>query len=265
MGDLESLSRSLESLYLSYNKREFISPDPLQFLLDYPELEDREIVGMIASSLAYGRVSQILKSVSSVLAIMGPSPRVFLDRGSPKSWEGLFSGFKHRFSDEIDLLDLLSGMKVVLETYGTLDGAMSFALDEEKNILKCHQRFVEMILAGCRRERNTLLPRPERGSACKRLMLYLRWMVRRDQVDPGGWTSISPSQLLVPLDTHMHRISQALGFTARKSGDMRTAEEITDVFRRIRSDDPVRYDFALTRFGIHPDMRSVDLVGGGFF
>jgi uncharacterized protein (TIGR02757 family) len=98
-----------------------------------------------------------------------------------------------------------------------------------------------------------LLPRPERGSACKRLNLYLRWMVRQDQVDPGGWEGVSPARLVVPLDTHMRRLCAAMGFTRRSCAGMRAALEATARFREIAPEDPVRYDFALTRLGIRPD------------
>jgi len=99
------------------------------------------------------------------------------------------------------------------------------------------------------RERSYLLPDPRLGSACKRLNLYLRWMVRRDAVDPGGW-NVPPAKLVVPLDTHMHALGRALGLTDRRSADLRTALEITAAFRAIAPDDPVRYDFALTRLGM---------------
>ncbi len=251
----------MEGIYGSYNKKDLIKPDPLQFLLDYPLLEDREIVGMVASSLAYGRVSQILKSVSYVLGRMGPSPRIFVERADREFLEDVFNGFKHRFTDDVDLTDLILGIREVISAHGSLDRAMGVSISEANTTLAGVQSFANLILRSGRRDRNTLLPRPEWGSACKRLMLYLRWMVRKDEVDPGGWNSLSPSDLLVPLDTHMHRISLSLGFTKRKSGDMRTAEDITAFFRSLRPDDPVRYDFALTRFGIRPDMDIVDLIG----
>jgi uncharacterized protein (TIGR02757 family) len=100
--------------------------------------------------------------------------------------------------------------------------------------------------AGC----GHLLPDPGKGSACKRLHLFLRWMVRRDAVDPGGWEPSLAGKLLVPLDVHMHRICLALGATRRKSADLRAAVEATRAFRRIRPDDPARYDFALARLGM---------------
>ena len=99
-----------------------------------------------------------------------------------------------------------------------------------------------------------MISRPSRGSGCKRLFLYLRWMIRDDRVDPGTWKGLDRSRLLVPVDAHMLAISQRLGITDRKSGSVRTSLEITDFFRSIDADDPVRFDFSLTRLGIHPDL-----------
>ena len=104
-----------------------------------------------------------------------------------------------------------------------------------------------------------LLADPSKKSACKRSNLFLRWMIRKDDVDPGGWDSISTSQLIVPLDTHMHKVGTILGFTTRKSADLKTALEITEGFRKVDKNDPVRYDFCLTRFGIRRDMQMEEL------
>lgn len=250
----------LEDIYGRFNKREFVHPDPLEFLYGYPSTEDREIAGMIASSLAYGRVAQILKSVSLVLEAMGPHPRKFLLEGDAEKWHQAFGGFKHRFTDSRDLINLLWGMRGVLRKYGSLDGAMARSVGGGGDFSSRVKGFAEMILDEAGGGQNSLLPDPGRGSACKRLMLYLRWMVRRDDVDPGGWTSLRPSDLVVPLDTHMHRISLGLGLTDRKSADFKTALQITDAFRALSPDDPVKYDFALTRFGIRADMEIEDLL-----
>jgi len=99
----------------------------------------------------------------------------------------------------------------------------------------------------------SLVPSPTGGSACKRLNLFLRWMVRSDEVDPGGWENVSASKLIVPVDTHMHKICHLLGLTTRRQADMRAATEITSAFRSIAPTDPVRYDFSLTRLGIRKD------------
>ena len=247
------LREALEELYNWYNKREWVHPDPLEFLYDYDDLHDREVVGLIASSLAYGRVVQILKSVFRVLDRM-PSPSAFLMRATPDSLRSAFSGFRHRFATGEELSALLFGAKRVIGRYGSLHACFTSSLrDDHPTILPAVSAFTSELISaggGCV---GHLLPRPERGSACKRINLFLRWMVRRDEVDPGGWSVVPASKLIVPLDTHMHRICRALGLTDRKQADMRTAIQITEAFREIAPDDPVRYDFAITRLGIRSD------------
>lgn len=248
--------RRLEFLYNSYNARSLVHPDPLEFLYDYPDVKDREIVGLIASSLAYGRVNQILKSVERVLTPMGSSPWMFVTSGNPDEWESIYGDFKHRFTNLKELISILSGVKRTLGKFESLDQAMSYSMVNTGTFLDGLSFFVDLLKG---ESKNSMLPSPSRGSACKRLMLYLRWMVRVDFVDPGGWSSLNRSDLIVPIDTHMHNISRKLGFTNRKNGDMKTAVEVTEAFRIIAPEDPVKYDFALTRFGIRSDMNLEDL------
>ena len=250
----QTLEGALEHLYGKYNRREFVHPDPLEFLYDYDNFLDREIVGLLASSLAYGRVSQILKSVSFVLKKMAPSPFRFLEGVSMESLLRTFSDFKHRFTTGDELAKMLFGIKNVIMKYGSLYGCFkTLSINNTETILPALTSFAKELSAGFNNEKNSLLPLPTNGSACKRLNLFLRWMVRQDDVDPGGWNDIPPSRLIVPLDTHLHRICLALGFTKRKQADMKTALEITNSFRMITPHDPVRYDFALTRLGIRQD------------
>jgi len=105
-----------------------------------------------------------------------------------------------------------------------------------------------------------LLPLPRLGSACKRLNLFLRWMIRKDDVDPGGWENIPLSKLIIPLDTHMHKIGILTGLTSRKQANMRTAFEITDGFKKLVPEDPVKYDFSLTRIGIRGDANFEEIL-----
>ena len=246
----------LDELYARYNRRAFVHPDPLEFLYDYKDIRDREIVGFVASSLAYGRVAQILKSVSSVFERM-PSPLIFLKHASRKSLLKTFKGFKHRFTTEEEIAMMFFGIKRVIERYGSLHACFTACMNDDNDtihtILPALSAFVKELIVESDERRNSLLPLPTRGSACKRLHLFLRWMVRKDEVDPGGWDNVPKSRLIVPLDTHMHRICLALGLTQRKQADMRTAVEITTAFRTIAPDDPVKYDFALTRLGIRND------------
>ncbi len=244
----------LEALYEKYNRRDYVHPDPLEFLYDYPSLDDREIVALIASTLAYGRVILILRSVGDVLESMQPSPYKFVRDSSEKALLGAFTGFKHRFTTGEQLGGLLVGVKHVLERYGSLNACFLEGCDQDEDtVVPSLSRFTTELDAASTCDCGFMLPDPGRKSACKRLNLFLRWMVRKDRVDPGGWEGVPASKLVVPLDTHMYRTGLALGFTLRKSADLRAALEITEGFRGIAPDDPVRYDFALTRLGIRED------------
>lgn len=253
--------KALEDLYKRYNRREFVHPDPLEFLYNYDTAADREIVGLIASSLAYGRVAQILKSASSALDKLTPSPRAYIEKTPPAKMDRDFRDFKHRFTTGEELSGMLRGIKTALQKHGTLESCFLSFMTEGGGAQAALKGFVGSVnMRDCGCACGSLLPDPERGSACKRLNLYLRWMSRNDDVDPGGWDGVDPSQLIIPLDTHMHRIGTALGFTSRKQADIRTAIEITDAFRTISPNDPVRYDFCLTRLGIRSDTSLDDFL-----
>jgi uncharacterized protein (TIGR02757 family) len=244
----------LDELYRRYHRREFMHPDPVEFLHAYSDLRDREIVGLIASSLAYGRLAQISKSVSIVLEKM-PSPSDFLKRSSVRSLCRAFSDFRHRFTTGEELAALLQAVKRIVERYGSIEGCFNAGFSAgDDTVIPALSSFVSECARRGAGKRSSLLASPTGGSACKRLNLYLRWMVRRDEVDPGGWGSVPSSKLIVPLDTHMFRICRALGFTRRSHADLRSAIEVTEAFREISPGDPVKYDFTLTRFGIRRDL-----------
>jgi len=246
--------KALDGLYDKYNRREFVHPDPLEFLYNYRNLRDREVVGLIASSLAYGRVKQILRSISFVLDRLGPSPAKFLALSSREELLRIFEDFVHRFTTGQHLAAMLIGASRVISLYGSLHACFAAGVRQaDETVIPALADFVKELLCGDYSRDKCLLPAPDRGSACKRLHLFLRWMVRKDAVDPGGWDGIPPSKLIVPLDTHMHKIGLALRATRRKQADIRTALEITAAFREVAPDDPVRYDFALTRLGIRDD------------
>lgn len=254
MSDL-LVRRQLDHLYHFCNSRQWVHPDPLEFLYQYPALEDREVVGLIASSLAYGRVTQILKSVELILQELGPSPSVFLRSAPDRFLYAIFADFRHRFTSGEEVALLLAGAKRVLNQYGSLGACfLKNYRSCDETILRGLTAFVDELASPFEGRCNSLLPRVQKGSACKKLNLFLRWMVREDRVDPGGWDRVAPSKLIIPLDTHMHRIAIRLDFTKSRGSTMRTALEITRAFREIDPCDPVRYDFALTRTGIRNDM-----------
>ena len=251
----------LEELYELYNRRQFVHPDPLESLYGYEAVRDREIVGLVASSLAYGRVVQIVRNVRAVLDRIGP-PAAFVAERSAGRIRRALAGFKHRWTTGEDVARLLIGVKRAIEEYGSLEACFLAGLaGDDETVLPALSRFVGVLTSAGRRTRNGLLPDPARGSACKRLHLYLRWMVRQDEVDPGGWSRVPPSKLVVPLDAHMHTIARGLGFTQRRQPNLRAALEVTAAFRQINPDDPAKYDFALTRVGIRTEMNVRALVG----
>ena len=262
----------LEGLYLVYNRRELVYPDPLVFLYEYDDPLDREIAGLVASCLAYGRVAQILKSVREILAALGRHPRRFLLRG--RLPDGLFGDFRHRFTTGEQIRELLTRTSGILRAYGSLEAFMKqcaqggdflealnlFSRGLSPSIKLSPSKGLPLEEELSSGGKFSLLAAPENGSACKRLALYLKWMVRHDEVDPGGWTVFSPRDLIVPTDTHMHSIALRLGLTTRKQAGLKTALEITRAFARFRPEDPARYDFSLTRFGIRGALRIDELT-----
>ncbi len=253
----------LERLYAALNHRRYVHPDPLEFLYGYEDPLDREVVGLVAASLAYGRVKQILASVGRVLDVLGPAPSTYVARASSSELASALDGFKHRFTTGDEVAQLLSSAGEIQEMHGSL-GARFAQLQEmgDETVAPALERFVGELRGDAWCGKSSVLPAPEKGSACKRLHLFLRWMVRRDEVDPGGWDEVSPSRLVVPLDTHMHRISRAFGLTERKQADLKTALEITAAYREFSPDDPVKYDFAVTRLGIRDDVTLESVLAG---
>ncbi len=239
----------LEKTYREMNRPEYIHPDPLEFVWRYKDRADREIVGLIAACLAYGNVTQILKSVEKVLGPMGKSPAAWLKTAEPAAIKKTFTSFKHRFTTGTELAVFLLNIKHAMEKHGSLEKLFLEGYDKsEPTVEHAIYKFVDKFNAlGCA---PSLTPCPEHKSSFKRVNLYLRWMVRKDSVDPGVWAGVSPSKLIIPLDTHMRQVSMGMGITKRKDTSMKTAEEITGYFSRIEPGDPVKYDFALTRAGI---------------
>ena len=252
--NVTELRQKLEELYRRYNQPQYISPDPLQFVVAQRDPRDCEVVGLVAASLAFGSVVQINRSVASVLEVLAEPRRCVLEMPR-RDLARVFGRFRHRYVDGRNLIDLLLGIRHVLERYGTLEACFLDGLrGEDETVLPALDKFVARLREGYNGHTNYLLASPCDGSACKRMHLFLRWMVRRDSVDPGPWRGVPPAKLVVPLDTHMHRVALRLGLTRRKQPNGATAIEITRAFRRIVPEDPVKYDFALTRPGIRKEL-----------
>ena len=238
--------------------------DPIRFAASFERPEDREIVAWIASAFAYGRVDTILATVGRLVATLGPRPAQALDRIA--DWRRFaheeLAGFRHRFHSAGDAAALLYA---IASARGCAGSVRAFFEREQRaedpDVCGLLARAVERILALDWRPvvgRRSLpsdspvrffFPSPVSGSACKRWNLYLRWMVRKDEMDFGLWTAIPTSRLVIPTDTHVHRVARRLGLTRRKAADWKTAREITDRLARFDPEDPVRYDYALCELG----------------
>ena len=248
----------LEGLHEAFNDRSLVHPDPIEVLYDYPDPADREIVALIAACLSYGGVKQILRSVREALERIGP-PAQFVRDGRLADFEAVFDVFVHRVARGHHVAALLAGIRDIVTRHGSLlNGFLCGLRDEHETVLPALQHFVSSLNVEEQGRCGHLLADPARGSACKRLHLFLRWLVRQDAVDVGDWSQVGAHRLIMPVDTHVHRVCSELGLTQRKQANLRTALEITDAFRHYAPDDPVKYDFALTRIGMRGDASLAD-------
>lgn len=259
--DRTALKARLDDVYESFNAPESAA-DPVEIVRRFADPADREIVAFLASALAFGRVASVLASIERVLVAMGPSPAAFV-RGFEASRDGeVLQPLVHRWTRGPDLVALVLVLRGMLDAHGSLDRA--FAAGHDRDAVDIRDGLEAFSSASCRTDVREAYGRkmparpgfwyfftkPSGGSGCKRLNLFLRWMVRRDAVDPGGWTSVTPSQLVVPLDTHIVRLGRCLKLTRYTSPGWKMAAEITASLRALDPVDPIRYDFALCHLGM---------------
>lgn len=251
-----SLKRRLDHLYRTFDQT-YLETDPLAFVHRYSSDEDRETVGFLASTLAFGNVRAIKSSVSSLLRALGDSPSAFIDEFDPDHDGPLLDGLYHRWVGSADLVALLAVIRRVREKSGSI---FAFFMED----YRAADDDLGPSLASFSERARALWPpwverggvcrffaSPRDGSACKRLNLYLRWMVRDgDGLDLGLWKGISRRQLVLPLDTHLARLSRAIGLTQRRSPGWQMAVEATRSLALLDPEDPVKYDFSLSRLGI---------------
>jgi uncharacterized protein (TIGR02757 family) len=249
------LKASLDHLYASFNAPDSAA-DPIQIVRRYDRLDDREIVGFVASALAFGRVASVMASIEQVCRVLGPHPAAFVRAFDPARDGGPLRSIVHRWTRGRDFVALLWMLGRVIEEHGSIERGFAAGLDPAApDVAEALERFsgraraidFRPVYGRALRQPGVFhfLARPSTGSACKRLNLFLRWMVRQDAVDPGGWTSVPARQLVVPLDTHTIRAGRCLRLTARVSPGWKMAVDITASLRRLEPCDPVRYDFAL--------------------
>jgi uncharacterized protein (TIGR02757 family) len=250
----------LDRLYTEFNHAD--SPaDPIQIVRRFSRADDREIVGFIAAALAFGRVSSVLQSIGRVLAVIGPAPAAYIRRFDPRRDGPAFAGIVHRWTREADIVAMLWLLRQMLDRAGSVEGFFLEGYDagaddiaDALDSFSTRAMALDLKAAYGRVPKRPgvcyFFPRPSAGSACKRLNLFLRWMVRNDALDLGIWTRVSPAKLIVPLDTHVIRVGRCLRLTAYTSPGWRMARDVTASLRRIDPLDPVKYDFSVCHLGM---------------
>lgn len=260
---MSELQQTLDALYEARSPQH-LANDPLSFCHRYADPVDREVAAVIASAFAYGNVVIILRTLESIFSELGPSPRRYVESFDPQQGLRTFSSFKHRFNDGRDLCALLWALRNMIKLAGSVEAfflrAYDSAAEDLTGALNGYSAAVltidyEPVFGTNQIPADSyfpfLFPAPAAGSACKRLCMFLRWVVRQnDGIDLGLWHAVSPAQLLIPVDTHISRICRYLGFTSRKAADWRMAREITAALRRLDPADPVKYDFSIAHLGI---------------
>jgi len=254
------LREPFEQLYRAFDHPHSVS-DPVHIVRRYAAAEDREVVGFCAAGLAFGRVASVLHSIESLLAIMGPRPAAFVRAFDPATDGRRLAPLVHRWIGGRDLAALMLILQRMLQESGSVEKFfLAGDIPDAPDIGPGLEAFATRALATDVRDAygrlvkrpgvSSFFPRPSAGSACKRLNLFLRWMVRRDVVDLGVWSGVSSSRLIVPLDTHIVRLGQCLRLTRYRSPGWKMAAEITASLRAVDPVDPVRYDFALCHVGM---------------
>ncbi len=252
-----SVQAYLDDLVVRYERPSFIADDPIAFPHAFDDPRDQEIIGLFAAILAWGRRKTIQNKLAELTERMDFKPHAFVrdfrfSRDAPS-----LAGFKHRTFQSDDAVALARSVQAVLHDYGSLESLFSTFLPcDAKHIGPAIQGFSDTLLGivpetPARMRKH--LARPSTGSACKRLAMYARWMVRPGPVDLGVWTSVSPAQLLLPLDVHTSRQARELGLLKRRQDDWKAVLELTQRCRTLCPSDPVRYDFALFGLGAYED------------
>ncbi|GBD96527.1 MAG TPA: TIGR02757 family protein [Nitrospirae bacterium] len=256
-----SLKQILDKFYEEFNFKERLEHDPIEFPLRYSDPDDAEVAGFIAACFAYGKVELFKPVIEKILMPGEKHPAQFFANFRLKKDRKYFKDIRYRFNKEKDILCLVFILGRILQKWGSLKNLFyNFYESGHEDIRNALDGFVDCFLGmdtsdvygkNIRPQGLTqLIPLPEKKSACKRMNLFLRWMVRTGDIDLGIWDKIPPSKLIIPLDTHIAKISKCLGLTKRSAPDWKTAEEITGALKQFDPVDPLKYDFALCHQGI---------------
>ncbi|MFI3316210.1 MAG: TIGR02757 family protein [Rikenellaceae bacterium] len=254
MSDLlfEDTRELLDSLHERFNREEFIEHDPISIPHRFSAVEDIEIAGLFASTIAWGNRKAIVKSAGRMMEYMDNAPYDFVCNATDKDLQTLQS-YVHRTFNGSDLTDFVVAIRSICDEYDSIGKLMVQLYSDSKSVPSLLSNFRARFLLSshnphCEKHISSI----DKGAACKRLNMYLRWMVRRDNngVDFGIWDEIPMSALYLPLDVHSGNVARALGLLERKQSDWKAVDQVTRALREFDADDPVKYDFALFGAGI---------------
>jgi len=263
---LSALKAYLDRLVDRYEQPGFIPDDPISVPHAFDDPRDQEVIGLYAALLAWGRRATVLNKMEDLCERMDYAPYRFVRDFDDARDADALEGFVHRTFQPEDAFWFTRNLSRALAQHGTVEGIFADHLEEKTpHVGPAIQGFSTTIMQAhpnTPRRLQKHLARPEAGSACKRLNMYLRWMVRPGPVDLGLWTRIAPDQLLLPLDVHSGRQARALGFVNRKSNDWKAVQHLTDACRRLARNDPARYDFAFFGVGAYDEPLADEFTGG---
>ena len=251
----EEMRELLERLHDRYNNENFIEADPISVPHSFTRTVDREIAGFLAATIAWGNRRAIVQSAHRMMRYMDNAPEDFVRNATEADMEYLRT-YVHRTFNGVDFQDFVRGLRHIIEEWGSVGNYFETRYEEHGDLRPVFSDFRRDFFAvehdpHCEKHLSSI----DKGAACKRLCMYLRWFVRHDDrgVDFGLWRRIPMSALYMPLDIHTGRMGRNLGLLGRKQSDWKAVEELTASLRELHADDPVRYDYSLFGLGISGD------------
>ena len=235
-----------------YNRPAFIEYDPISIPHRFSKKEDIEISGFLAATIAWGNRKMILRNADRMMTLLDDSPFDFILNSDEHDLERI-EGFVHRTFNSLDLIYFLKALKNIYKTKGGLESIFNEHETGESIKTSIHNLYMLFFELPHSKRTERHVSDPFKGSAAKKLNMFLRWMVRKDNfgVDFGIWKKIDPAMLYIPLDIHSGNTARMLGLLTRKMNDWKAVEELTEILREFDSLDPVKYDFALFGLGVN--------------
>lgn len=241
----------LEKLAQKYETQDFIKDDPIQFSHRFKKAEDKEIAAFLASLFAYGNRKVFIKKLDELFKIMQNKPLDFILNFNPNS----LKGFNYRFAKDVDVIEIFKILNKLYKDGKSIKSLFEYGYGLDNSILTMFQAVTDYFYSNVKNEVGQgfyhLIPNPKNQGAMKRMNMFLRWVVRKGPVDLGIWEFIPTSELLIPLDVHVARISREMGLLKRSSNDFKAVLELNENLKKLDPQDPAKYDFAMFGLGVN--------------